>query len=243
MNILSVGNSFSTDAHRYLHGIAKEDGVELNTFNLFIGGCPLSLHYQNMLSEERAYSLEMNGQETGFKVSLNEAVLNREWDFVTVQQVSHQSPRYETYQPYLNNIIEYIRACVPKAKLVVHQTWAYEQGGELLHKLGYCHYYDMLSDIKKAYQEAAKQIDADYIIPSGELFHALLENGIEKVHRDTFHASYGLGRYALGLIWYSILTGNDIANNLFNDFDDTVSTEQIAIVKKCVSEVVDKYRF
>ncbi len=30
MDILSIGNSFSTDAQRYLHGIAKADGVEFN---------------------------------------------------------------------------------------------------------------------------------------------------------------------------------------------------------------------
>ena len=47
MNILSIGNSFSQDAQRYLHRIAKADGCTLNTFNLYIGGCPLSLHYRN----------------------------------------------------------------------------------------------------------------------------------------------------------------------------------------------------
>lgn len=104
MNILSIGNSFSCDAQRYLHRIARADGVELDTFNLFIGGCPLSLHYQNMLREDRAYALEMNGRDTGFKVSLKEALLNREWDVITIQQVSHQSPYYETYQPYLNSL-------------------------------------------------------------------------------------------------------------------------------------------
>ena len=101
MNILSIGNSFSQDAQRYLHRIAKADGCTLNTFNLYIGGCPLSLHYRNMLSEERAYMLEMNGESTGFKVSLKDALLNRDWDVVTIQQVSSESPYYETYQPFL----------------------------------------------------------------------------------------------------------------------------------------------
>ena len=43
-------------------------------------------------------------------------------------------------------------------------------------------------DIIKAYHQAAEHIKADYIIPSGEVFGAMLENGIEKIHRDTFHA-------------------------------------------------------
>lgn len=243
MNILSIGNSFSQDAQRYLHRIARADKVELNTFNLYIGGCPLSLHYQNILSEERRYTLEMNGSSTGFYVSLKEALLNRDWDIVTIQQVSAQSPYYDTYQPYLDKLAEYIRLFVPKAKIVVHQTWAYEQGSRRLHEeLKYSDYKQMLCDIVKSYQQAAQDICADFVIPSGEVFGALLESGIEKVHRDTFHASIGLGRYALGLTWYRFLTGNDIAQNSFCDFDEEVTAEQIAVAKKCVLEVSDKYK-
>ncbi len=211
MNILSIGNSFSQDAQRYLHRIAKADGFSLNTFNLYIGGCPLSLHYRNMLSEQRAYTLEMNGKSTGFKVSLHEALLNRDWDVVTVQQVSNQSPCYETYQPYLDKIVEYVRLCVPKAKIAIHQTWAYEQNSHRLNvELGYNNHIDMFADIDSAYEKAFKAVNADLIIPSGEVFQKLIASGIKKVHRDTFHASLGLGRYALGLLWYSILSGNDV---------------------------------
>ena len=147
MNILSIGNSFSQDAQRYLHRIAKADGFTLNTFNLYIGGCPLSLHYRNMMSEERAYTLEMNGESIGFKVSLKDALLNRDWDVVTIQQVSNQSPYYETYQPYLDKVVEYVRLCVPKAKIAIHQTWAYEQGSQRMNvELGYNDHVDMFKD-------------------------------------------------------------------------------------------------
>ena len=237
MDILSIGNSFSQDAQRYLHNIAKADGVCLNTFNLYIGGCPLSLHYENMLSRQRAYTLEMNGQSTGFNVSLKEALLNREWDVVTIQQVSHQSPYYKTYQPYLDKLVEYVKECVPNAKIAIHQTWAYEQGSERLHnELGYHNHTDMFKDIEASYKKAADRINAQFVIPSGAVFQRLLQSGIDKVHRDSFHASLGLGRYALGLIWYSVLTGNDITNNTFCDFDEPVSKEHIQIAKKCVLE-------
>ena len=32
MNVLSIGNSFSQDAQRYLHRIAKADGVTISSF-------------------------------------------------------------------------------------------------------------------------------------------------------------------------------------------------------------------
>lgn len=237
MDILSIGNSFSQDAQRYLNRIAKADGILIDSFNLYIGGCPLSLHYTNMLSEEKSYTLEMNGQSTGFDVSLKEALFNREWDIVTIQQVSSQSPYYDTYQPYLDKLAEYVRKCVPKAKIAIHQTWAYEQGSERLHdELGYNNHTDMFKDIDASYKKAAEAIGADLVIPSGALFQKILNSGIDKVHRDTFHASYGIGRYALGLLWYYIVTGNDITNNTFCDFDEEISKSHIQIIKQCVLE-------
>lgn len=241
MNILSIGNSFSQDAQRYLSRIAKADGVKLQSFNLYIGGCSLARHYRNMLSGEREYELEMNGTNTHFKVSLQEALLNRDWDVVTVQQLSQESGDYQSYQPYLDELVDFIRVHVPKAKIAFHQTWAYEQGSQKLQKTGYTQWQQMTEDVVKAAKKAAKAIKADYLLPSGEVFQALLKNGIEKVHRDTFHASLGLGRYALGLTWYRILTGKDIMDNTFADLDEEISSKQIVIVKKCVMEVTDQY--
>lgn len=244
MNVLSIGNSFSQDAQRYLHEIAKADNVNVTSFNLYIGGCSLSHHFKNMHNEQRCYTLEMNGKSTGFKVSLKEALLNRDWDVITIQQASPQSHIYSSYQPYLDSVIEYVKRLVPKARIAIHQTWAYEQGSErLTNMLGYSDYKDMLKDVVTAYKTAADQVKADYIIPSGEVFDAMLENGIDKIHRDTFHASLGLGRYALGLIWYKTLTGNDVLGNSFCDFDQEVCETQIEIAKKCVQQVAGKYNY
>lgn len=242
MNILSIGNSYSQDAQRYLHQIAEAGGVELSCYNLYIGGCSLARHYRNMLSEQAVYGLGMNGQEVGFPVSLKQALLNRDWDVVTVQQASHFSTDYKTYQPYLHKLVEYIRLCAPQAKIYIQQTWAYEQDSPRLNeKMGYTDQKDMFNDLKNAYDQAAEDEKLDGIIPSGAVLQALLAGGIEKVHRDTFHASLGLGRYALGLVWFKVLTGKDIQDNTFCKFDEEVTPDEIAIAKKCVDEVYGKY--
>ena len=237
MDILSIGNSFSNDATRYLHQIARADGVLLNTFNLYIGGCSLERHYRNMLSGERAYVLQVNGMSTGFNVSLEEGLLNRAWDIVTLQQVSGQSVSYDSYQPYLDEICDYVKMCQPKAKQVVHQTWAYEEDCDRLHNLGFEKRADMFEELEAAYAKAAKDIDAQMIIPSGELFQKMLEAGITELHRDTFHATLGIGRYALGLLWYKKLTGNSVINNSFNDFDEEVSPEAVEKIKDIVEKM------
>ena len=50
MNLPAIGNSFSQDAARYLHGIARSMGKKWNTANLYIGGCSLDRHFRNMHS-------------------------------------------------------------------------------------------------------------------------------------------------------------------------------------------------
>lgn len=238
MNVLAIGNSFSEDATRYLHGIARADGMYTEIVGAAIGGCSLEWNYRHMLGDHKEYMLFFNGAYTGFKTSLKEALLSREWDVVTIQQVSHLSFKKDTYQPYVSALAAYIRQYAPKAKLLLQQTWAYEEGTDRLHNIaGYQTGDDMLADIKKAYGEICDEVGFDGIIPSGEMFAQLLKLGIPKVHRDTFHATLGLGRYALGLLWYRVLTGRSVENNSFCDFDEPISDEQIAIVKKYVDSV------
>lgn len=235
LNVLAIGNSFSQDATRYLHRIARADGFSLQVVNLYIGGCTLERHFRNSLSEADAYLLEVNGEHVGFPVSLKAALLNRKWDVVTLQQASHESIDYKNYQPYLNELSAYIKKYAPTAKQVMHQTWAYAQDTEKLGGLGYADQGDMYQDLLAAYQKAATDINADALIPSGTLFQNLLQNGVEKLHRDGFHATMGPGRYALGLLWYRILSGKDVTKNTFRDFDQPVTEEEIAVIKQCVN--------
>ena len=238
MDVLAIGNSFSQDAMRYLSQIARAQGVKLTAINLFIGGCPLERHYRNMKSGADAYMLEHGGEWMGFYVSLDKALLSRAWDVITIQQASPSSFRKETYQPYLHALVSHIRDYCPKAKLYLHETWAYAQGSKML-----LDYYpsgaseDMYKDVVRCYREAEKEEGFDGLIPSGELMHALLENGVPSVHRDGYHLSFGLGRYAAGLLWLRMLTGKSIAENTFRDFDEPIPENEIALAKKLVDEV------
>lgn len=192
-----------------------------------------------MMGDCKAYHLEFNGETTGFFVSIKEVLLSRDWDYVTFQQVSQQSVDYETYQPYLKELSAYVKKYAPKAKQLIHMTWAYEEGSERLCKeLGYKKRADMFADLEKAYKKAATDISADGIIPSGKLLELLTDAGIKMVHRDTFHATLGLGRYALGLLWYKYLSGNEISKNSFCDFDEEILDEEIKLAKECVDKLL-----
>lgn len=238
MKVLAIGNSFSEDATRYLHQIAKADGTDLLVFNMFIPGCPLRKHYMNMLSDEKAYIIHFNGETIpGLKFSLKETLISNEWDIVTLQQVSCFSPDYKTYQPYLDALAEFVRKYAPQAKIYMHHVWAYADGSPLLEKYNFKSAKDMYEKGKKAYAKAAKAIHADGIIHSGDAMQAALKKGVEKIHRDTYHATYGFGRYLLGLVWYKTLTGNSVLENTLNEFDEPISEKEIAIAKEIAEKI------
>lgn len=239
MKILCIGNSFSQDAASYLSRAAKNQGIEIYAENLYIGGCSLERHYNNIISGEKAYELEINGENTHMNISLQEALEREKWDIVTVQQASHFSAFYDTYQPFISELVSFVRSKQPKAKLFVHQTWAYEDNSQRLFDNGFAQRKEMFEKIKENYSRAAKECAADGLIESGQVFENMASKGI-KCHRDTFHASLGAGRLALALTWIKALTGADITANSFCDTAEPVSEIEVKTIKNAVNDAFGK---
>ncbi len=236
MKILSIGNSFSQDAQRYLHRVAAAEGVEMFCQNLYIGGCSLETHARN-LCEGGVYELEQNGASTGTFITIRDALQSESWDVVTLQQASHFSWNFDTYVPHIDEVAAAVRTLAPTAKLYIHETWAYEQDSvRLTQELGYADQHDMLRDIVASYKKAAALIRADGIIPCGHAMMAAIEQGVT-VHRDTFHASFGAGRYLLGLTWYMTLTGNSAGNRIV-ELDEPVDASILQTVRAAAESAI-----
>ena len=238
MNVLAIGNSYSDDGTRYVHQLAESCGEKINITNLCIGGCTLERHFRNMYSEKSVYRHEFNGIGTGLDISLKDALLIGGWDVITIQQQSFNSTIYETWQPYLNELIAYIRKLAPRAKIALQQTWGYKDDTNNLK-----HYENgsaMFADVKQNYERAAKEIGADMIIRFGEVFEGLKANGIYDYFRDPIHASLGLGRYALGLMWLKTLTGKSPYETGAIRLDEEVGEEYLEIAKKVVEGITGK---
>lgn len=247
MKILVIGNSFGGDCTHYLYGVARSDGMrDFKVVNLYIGGCSLYRHYRNMLSEAPVYSFELNGQTSGLYVSLKDALLSDEWDVVFTQQCSPESGEAANYEPYATALADYVRRMAPGAAFYVHQTWTFERGAARFRLTSYTEPEEMFAAIVRNYDAMAQATHARGIIPDGEAMFTLWQRreryGLEKVHRDTFHADYGVGRYLLALTVYSTLTGRDISGNMFSDFDVPVSEAAAAAAREVAAEVTAKYR-
>jgi len=238
IHVLSVGNSFSQDAQFYLHDLARSEDCKIETVNLMIGGCSLERHFRNFKGDKKEYTLEVNGHTcSGFLVSIKDALLARSWNYITLQQASYLSFDEESYEPYLKELAAYVRELCPKAKLLIHQTWAYETNSDLIEAQGFETYTQMFEKIRHCYEKAALDIHADGVIPSGAAFKKALELGISSVHRDGLHAKLGVGRFILALVWYKYLTGNTIGQITFQDFKEHVDEREYALAIETVNQI------
>lgn len=240
MKILSIGNSFSQDAHKWLARLAKENGVDIETANLYIGGCSLETHWENVEENNAYYDFELNGETAKRKISIEEALNLDKWDIVTLQQVSHQSGIIGTYEPYLSLLADTVRKAQPDAKLYFHQIWAYEIDSN---HAGFANYNNKQSEmyccIKKASEKAAQTINAD-IIPLGRVIQVLREtvpefdykNGGLSLCRDGFHLSLDYGRYAAAATWLHTIIGNKIKVTDFEDFKPELLKKIIDVVNE-----------
>ncbi|MBR6619734.1 MAG: DUF4886 domain-containing protein [Clostridia bacterium] len=227
MKVLSIGNSFSTDAHKFLHTLAALNGEDIYTANLFIGGCSLETHFTNVLGNNAYYDYEINGSEAQEKISIADALERNKWDIVTIQQASPYSGMYETYQPYLNNLAELVKSKLPEVKIYFHQTWAYEADSPHPGFANYSNSQQKMYDcIVYASQQACKAIDAK-LIPTGTVIQTVrngikvfdYENGGTSLCRDGFHLSNDYGRYTAAATWLKSLTGKNIISDTFNNLN------------------------
>ena len=243
MKILSIGNSFSVDAHAYLHALAKQRGIDLITVNLAIGGCSLQMHWENVENNVAKYGHSINGGDFAERdVTVKEIIEAEQFDIVTLQQVSHLAGQYESYQPYLNSLIEYVRSKQPNADLYFQRTWSYEIDST------HSEFYRYEGDQRKMYNEvcrATKQACDETgitLIPSGDVIQALREdipkfdykNGGESLCIDGFHMSHTYGRYAVALTWLVTLMGKRAEPLPFMDLDFDIVTQICKAVNKIV---------
>ena len=237
MKILSIGNSFSQDAQRYIHKMSVLNANPIKTVNLYIGGCALRTHYFNMLENAKKYDFQFNGDSTKLPVTIEDALMSDSWDYVTFQQASHYSNKWESYEPYISKLSEYVSIYAPQAKQIIHQTWQYSEELISARDMGNSA-EEMFNSLRDAYEKAASTINASGIIPSGALVAALIKNGITAPHRDGYHLSLGAGRLAAGLLWYSYFTGANPYDVILPETDAPITDAEIKIIRDSVYEVI-----
>lgn len=171
VSVLTIGNSFAENALTYLDEIANDAGHEIIAERANLGGCSLERHWNNVVAFQKNPDGKYSTPYGGGKLSLDEMLESREWDFISLQQRSILSHDPATYEPFGRNLYHFIEERRPDSKIMVHQTWAYRvddprfvpaNEGKEPHT-----HREMYEQVREAYHAFADEFDLG-ILPSGD---------------------------------------------------------------------------
>lgn len=227
IRVLAIGNSFSEDAvEQYLYELCANTEDKLIIGNAYRGGQGLESHWNAVVSNNAAFEYRkiVDGNRTNTKKKILKNIITDEpWDIITLQQVSQDSGLELTYEPYLTNLINYVKenATNPELKFGLHQTWSYAQDSN---HGGFANYGNnqmtMYNAIVKAVNKAKEaHPEIVYIVPVGTAIQNARTTIMgDNLNRDGFHLEKGVGRYIAACTWMEILTGKSVVGNEYRPY-------------------------
>ena len=215
LRILGVGNSFTDDGMMYLHNLLAAAGIHNVVLGrLYIGGCSLERHVKEFESGERNYvyyKSEKNHWVTEKKnASLLDGLLDEKWDVIVVQQASGSSGLYNTYQPWLDKLLEILRFNCKNAGACIawQQTWAYATTSSHPDFPKYSrNQLAMYQNTMSCNEKLVESTAIDIVIPTGTAVQNLrgIMHDAKEMTRDGYHLNYKMGRYTAACAWFQAL--------------------------------------
>lgn len=224
LKLLAIGNSFSEDAiEQNLFELAAATGHQMVIGNMYIGGCSLERHWGNARNDKPDYDyrkIGIDGKMTRTaNYTLDKALRDEQWDYVSLQQVSQLSGMYSSFQPHLDSLIAYVRARVPATtKLIWHVTWAYAQNST---HGGFANYDRNQDKMYRAIVEGAQRLKKEnaqfsLFVPVGTAIQNARTSFVgDHLNRDGFHLDLVLGRYTAACTWFECLFGTKVVGNRY----------------------------
>ena len=254
IRILCIGNSFSWDAvEQELVPLCDAKGVQVEIHNLYYGGCSLAQHADFLHRDTAAYSHRVctNAVPRIVKdtITLRQALRDGTYDYISLQQASHDSGIKSSYEPWLSMLIDTVRHYQPAAQLCWMQTWAYAADAkhpafpryhndqqEMWDSIQSCTRYVLMMANEEMRKCENKQM---ILIPCGMAIQNARATKLgDTLCRDGYHLNYVYGRYTAACVWYEIITGKDVRRNRYRN--PKMTPNQRRLTQKSAHRAVKK---
>lgn len=211
LRVLLIGNSFTSDLTTYIGDILRKSGIDNNSCCVYIlwsSGASLQ-YWSNWYEDKNIFRITKMGGNLVMEVTEGtvQEILSQNWDVVGLQQTSNYTTKKESYHPYLENMITYIKNdCTNKSvSLCWHLTWSYWDGYDVDGPKEEAGWKEILAT---AEDEVILSSGIDVVIPSATAIENARRSTLNTPHsltRDGRHISYGIGQYILACTLYETI--------------------------------------
>ena len=221
IKLLFIGNSFAVDTIEHFANVCKSFGVEnIKLWTLYIGGCSINKHYDNLINDKNDYTCFINEGE-GWKEENNygitTSILSEKWDYIAIQHGTNDKSKYSDIKSYenLNNLISKIKSIADKdCKIIFNMTWIGEPTfphHEILEYKGDTK--KLFNDVFTLTKEHILPMDnVDIVSPTGVAINLARKEFNKLLTRDGYHLSFDLGRFIASLTLYKAITNKEITS-------------------------------
>lgn len=219
LRMLVVTSSFGLNTTQFLYDIAKAEGAENVVIGrLYYSGCTLKMHAEYAKTNAAVYDYTKNTTGEWVKqqnTTLEYGLKDEDWDIIYLQQGAASSPIANTYEGYLDEVLEYLQTnkTNPNARFVWNMTWAYQGDSDqnVFINTFNCDQMAMYNSILNAVKtHIVSRPVFEAIIPSGTAIqNARTSYFGDHLTKDTYHLN-NLGRAIAGYTVWSTITGEPL---------------------------------
>lgn len=220
IRVLSISNSFGIDGTTFLHQISTSFDTQVEVGTLFIGGCEISRHENNIKNNIADYEYYLNGALKKVNATILEVLMPNDcekspWDYIVFQQASGFSGIESSFHPHLENLIFEIRKYNKHAILALHETWSYAKNFDNTAYIPY-NYSQMKMGkmIETAYYNVARDLGISFIIPSLKVIEKARSIYGDTMNRDGYHLTEE-ARYLIACAWALFLLKREASKPIF----------------------------
>ena len=247
LKVLTIGNSFSENTSVYASEIARSNGKDLTFGYLKFPSCTIEMHYTAAVENRAVFKFDVTFPDGTHDTAAQKAAASSfddvdgggatveyalnycDWDVIVFQQESSSS-RYASTFEKLGDLVAYVQAKAPNARLAIHEVWRWGDWDA-----------DQFALIQANTRAAAAQYQLEYI-PTGTAFeYARTALGSDTIVNDNDghhqHAN-AYGQYIAGSCYVASLFGISVSEDTFTSHPYVNDNGQVAVLTKAANDAV-----
>lgn len=264
MDVLMIGNSYCYYFIEELYGIAAAAGLKMRVCSVYYDGCTMKQHWnflQTGAAEYRFLTCDEKGDSQIEGCTFNYCLSQGNWDVITFQpgngpfRTMDMETIRASVEPYLGDMLEYVREKAPQATYYWQQYWSPEVGNtNATYSIDAVEKRDAFYENVRTIAMEVKEKHNLPLIPTGDAWQAVRDDPViradgltlctrnragDPLYDDFSHdGDVGGGQYLNACVWFEVITGRSCVGNTWRPNTYNLTEEKIALLQQAAHAAV-----